>query len=200
MALTIGITGGIGSGKTTVCSVFKLLGIPVFEADKAAGQIMNRDNKLKSVISNAFGKDIYDPVGVVNRKKLAEIVFNDKTQLERLNNMVHPAVRNEFLIWSKMYERLPYIIMEAAILFESGFGDLADYTILVTAPEDERIKRVQKRDGESISSIKNRISNQYPEKKKEEMADLVLYNDNKHLVIPEIIKIDKNIRGNGKIR
>ena len=199
MALTIGITGGIGSGKTTVCNVFKLLGIPVFEADRVAGQIMNTNKELQSGISTVFGNDIYNCHGLLNRKRLAEIVFNDKNQLERLNKLVHPAVRDEFLVWSGKHQKLPYLIMEAAILFESGFNNLADLSILVTAPEDERIRRVQKRDGESIRSIKNRISKQYPENIKMKMADFVLYNDNRHLVIPEIIKIDKKLREHGKI-
>jgi dephospho-CoA kinase len=103
------------------------------------------------------------------------------------------------MAWSGKYKKLPYIIMEAAILFESGFHDLADYTILVTAPEEDRVSRVQKRDGLSISSIRNRMSKQYSDNEKEQMASLVLYNDNRHLLIPEIIKTDKNLREYGKI-
>jgi dephospho-CoA kinase len=199
MALTIGITGGIGSGKTTVCNVFKLMGVPVFEADMIAGQIMDTNRELQSEISALFGNDICNCHGLINKKKLAGIVFKDQAQLEKLNKLVHPAVRDEFLKWSDRYKNFPYIIMEAAILLESGFHKLADFTILVTAPEDERIIRVMKRDGVTLSSVRNRISKQYPESKKEEMADLVLYNDNNHLIIPEIIKIDKKIREYGKI-
>lgn len=199
MAITIGITGGIGSGKTTVCNIFKLLGVPVFEADKVAAGIMNGNKQLQSEISALFGSDILNCHGLVNRKKLADIVFKDELQLEKLNSLVHPAVRDQFLLWSEKNSNYPYIIMEAAILFESGFHNLTDYTILITAPEDERIRRVMKRDGESMDSIKNRISRQYPENKKTELADFILHNDNKHLIIPEIIKIDKNIREYGKI-
>ncbi len=199
MTLTIGITGGIGSGKTTVCTVFKLLGIPVFEADMAAGQIMNTNRELQSGITALFGNDLYNCHGLVNKKKLADIVFTDSVRLMQLNKLVHPAVKDEFLTWSEKYKKLPYVIMEAAILFESGFNDLTDYTIVVTAPEEERISRVQKRDGLSINSIRNRMSKQYPESLKEQMASLVLHNDNRHLIIPEVIKIDKNLREYGKI-
>lgn len=199
MALTIGITGGIGSGKTTVCTVFKLLRIPVFEADMAAGQIMNTNRELQSGITALFGNDLYNCHGLVNKKKLADIVFTDSVRLMQLNKLVHPAVKDEFLTWSEKYKKLPYVIIEAAILFESGFNDLTDYTIVVTAPEEERISRVQKRDGLSINSIRNRMSKQYPERLKEQMASLVLHNDNRHLIIPEVIKIDKNLREYGKI-
>lgn len=199
MALTIGVTGGIGSGKTTVCKVFKLLGAPVFEADEAAKKLLDNDQQVKSGLIHLFGENIYTPNGTIDRKKLAGIIFNDKIQLSKMNELVHPAVRKNFENWVKHHEHFPYVIHEAAILFESGFYKIMDYTILVTAPENERIERVMKRDKVSRQKVEERINNQFPEEKKQELANLVLMNDNKNLLIPKIIEIDKKLKENGKI-
>ncbi len=199
MSVTIGVTGGIGSGKTTVCKVFRLLGIPVFEADVIAKEIINTNENLRGRISQLFGSDVYNSDGFIKRKKLADIVFRDERKLNQLNGLVHPAVRDEFLLWSEQKKNYPYVVLEAAILFESGFDSLTDYTILVTAPEDERLKRVVLRDGSSTAEVKERMDRQFPERKKQELADIVLQNDNRHLIIPDIIKIDKKLRENGKI-
>lgn len=199
MSVTIGVTGGIGSGKTTVCKVFRPLGIPVFEADVIAKEIINTNENLRGRISQLFGSDVYNSDGFIKRKKLADIVFRDERKLNQLNGLVHPAVRDEFLLWSEQKKNYPYVVLEAAILFESGFDSLTDYTILVTAPEDERLKRVVLRDGSSTAEVKERMDRQFPERKKQELADIVLQNDNRHLIIPDIIKIDKKLRENGKI-
>jgi len=199
MALTIGVTGGIGSGKTTVCKVFKLLGVPVFEADKTAKKLLDNDQQVKSGLIHLFGENIYTPNGTIDRKKLAGIIFNDKIQLSKMNALVHPAVRRNFKNWVKQHEHFPYVIHEAAILFESGFYKIMDYTILVTAPENERIERVMKRDKVSRQKVEERIKNQFPEEKKQELANLVLMNDNKNLLIPKIIEIDKKLKEDGKI-
>ncbi|MGM0619575.1 MAG: dephospho-CoA kinase [Bacteroidota bacterium] len=199
MALTIGVTGGIGSGKTTVCKVFKLLGAPVFEADEAAKQLLDNDRQVKSGLIHLFGDNIYTSNGTIDRKKLAGIIFDDKIQLSKMNELVHPAVRKNFENWVKQHEHCSYVIHEAAILFESGFYKIMDYTILVTAPENERIERVMKRDNVSRQKVKERIKNQFPEDKKQELANLVLTNDNKNLLIPKIIEIDKKLTEDGKI-
>jgi dephospho-CoA kinase len=200
MTLVIGITGGIGSGKSTVCKIFQILGVPVFEADPVAKQLLDTDIKLKSKISALFGANIYTPDGTLNRKKLSEIVFKDNNKLRQLNELVHPAVKNEFIKWKNKREHFPYVVHEAAILFESGFDKLMDYTILVTAPEDQRIERVIKRDGETEANIKARIKKQFPEDYKKQLAGIILQNDNTRLIIPEIIKIDNNLKKYGKIR
>ena len=200
MALIIGITGGIGSGKTTVCRIFELLGVPVFEADLAGKNLLNNNDQLKKNISQIFGEYIYKPKGKINRKRLADIIFNDKNKLKILNELVHPAVKMEFLKWKEDNKYFPYLIHEAAILFESGFYKLMDYTILVTAPENERIKRIMERDGTDENMIRARIRNQHPEEKNKKLATIVLQNDNRRLLIPEIIKIDNNIKKYGKIR
>jgi dephospho-CoA kinase len=199
MALIVGITGGIGSGKSTVCAIFKMLKGPVFEADKVAKQLLDSNRKVKEGLIQRFGKDIYTKNGTVDRKKLAEIIFNDDLQLKKMNELVHPVVREEFENWVKENNKLPYVIHEAAILFESGFYKMMDYTILVSAPREKRIEWVMKRDGVSRKQVEERMKNQLPEEEKQKLASVVLMNDNHHLLIPKIIEIDKNIREYGKI-
>lgn len=200
MTIKVGITGGIGSGKTTVCNVFKLLDIPVFEADTVAKNLYDTNTEIKSGLIKLFGEDIYQPDNKLNRKKLAAYIFSNELQLTKVNELVHPVVREEFEKWLTIHENSPYIIHEAAILFESGFYKLMDFSILITAPETERIKRVMLRDGITETMVRERISKQWSEEKKQKFADLILQNDNKNLIIPEIIKTDKNLRDYGKIR
>ncbi|MEI7831152.1 MAG: dephospho-CoA kinase, partial [Prolixibacteraceae bacterium] len=138
---TVGITGGIGSGKSTACKVFGILGIPVFQADIIAGRLQNEDPLIKRKLVLIFGKEIYGEDGLLDRKKLASIVFNDNQLLEKLNNIIHPAVQLEFVHWKVKYSLNPYILYEAAILFETGSFRKFDYTILVVADEKERIER-----------------------------------------------------------
>ena len=158
MTLKVGITGGIGSGKSTVCKVFSLLGVPVFEADHEAKQLMDSDDRIRKGLIDLFGKSVYTENGRVDRKKLASIIFNDDIQLQKVNELVHPIVRSEFIKWSEN-QSVPYIVHEAAILFESGFYKLMDFTILVSAPEAERIARVTKRDGNLPEQVRNRMQN-----------------------------------------
>jgi len=199
MALVIGITGGIGSGKSTVCRVFQMLGAPVFEADVAAKQLYETSEEIKNGLIRLYGAGIYKADGKLDRKKLASIVFSDDIQLAKVNKLVHPAVRKQFENWLKEHAHFPYVIHEAAILFESGFYKIMDYTILITAPEKQRIQRVAERDGVDEETVKNRIKKQWPEEDKQKLADKILLNDNKKLIIPEIIQIDKNIKTHGKI-
>jgi len=198
MILTVGITGGIGSGKSTVCRIFKLLGIPVFEADGVAKQLLNSNAEIKTKLIHLFGEGIYTAEGLIDRKKLADNIFNDDFQLAKINKLVHPFVRTEFQEWLKMQDT-PYIIHEAAILFESGFYKMMDFTILVSAPETQRIERVIKRNGLSTTQIKERMAKQWVDSKKRKLAGIEIKNDNKSLIIPKIIQIDKNIREHGKI-
>ncbi len=199
MALAIGVTGGIGSGKSTVCRMFEILGAPVFEADKVAKQLLDSHEGIKSGLIRLFGKNIYSAEGTVNREKLAGIIFNDDLYLQNMNNLVHPVVREEFISWLKKKETLPYVVLEAAILFEGGFYEMMDFTLLVTAPEEQRIARVMKRDGVTENLVRERMDKQWPDEEKEKLANMVLKNDNNRLLIPEIIKIDKNLKEYGKI-
>lgn len=198
MTLAIGITGGIGSGKSTVCKIFKLLGVPVFEADSVAKSLINSNADIIKGLIRLLGKSIYDTNNKVNRKMLAKFIFNDDTLLEKVNQLIHPAVRSEFLNWQKQ-QNSEYIIHEAAILFESGFYKMMDFTILVSAPEDMRIKRVTKRDKVLSELVLSRISKQWSDEKKRTLASIELVNDNKNLLIPQILEIDKNVKTYGKI-
>ena len=198
MTLKVGITGGIGSGKSTVCRMFKLLGAPVFEADVVAKQLLQTHPKIRKGLIHLFGEDIYLDDNTVDRKKLAAIIFNDDVQLAKMNALVHPVVRSEFYEWVKQ-QNTPYVIHEAAILFESGFYNLMDFTILVSAPEEERIQRVVKRDGVSEEQVRERLAKQWTDVEKRKLADKEIVNDNNNPVLPEIIQIDKRLREHGKI-
>lgn len=198
MTLKVGITGGIGSGKSTVCRMFKLLGAPVFEADVVAKQLLQTHPKIRKGLIHLFGEGIYLDNGSVDRKKLADIIFNDDVQLAKMNELVHPVVRSEFHEWVKQ-QNTPYVIHEAAILFESGFYKLMDFTILVSAPEEERIQRVVKRDGVSEQKVRERLVKQWTDAEKRKLADVEIINDNNNPVLPEIIQMDKKLREHGKI-
>jgi dephospho-CoA kinase len=198
MTLAIGITGGIGSGKSTVCNVFRILGVPVFEADVIAKQLLDSDENLKNSLIALFGKSIYSDTGKLNRERLASIIFQDKSLLAKVNDLVHPAVREEYGRWLAQKKEFRYVIHEAAILFESGFYKMMDFTILVTAPDDQRIARIMKRDITTEAMIRIRMKNQWPENKKLSLAGLTLENDNKKLMIPQIISIDEKLKKHGK--
>ena len=198
MALAIGITGGIGSGKSTVCKIFKLLGVPVFEADLVAKTLVNSNTEIRNGLIQFFGKDIYSRDGRINRKMLANLIFNDDLLMEKVNRLVHPVVRNEYLNWIKQ-QNSAYIIHEAAILFESGFYEMTDYTILVSAPNELRIERVTHRDQITPEMVKSRMLKQWTDEEKRKLASFELVNDNIKLLIPQILEIDKKLKTHGKI-
>ena len=197
MTITVGITGGIGSGKSTVCEIFKILGVPVFEADKIARTLMNENPEIRQNLITWFGDEIYSE-NLLNRKKLAELIFNNTQNLEQVNSIVHPVVRNEFEKW-KNSQKSVYSVYEAAILFESGFYKLMDLNFLIVSPEQLRIHRVMKRDQISEEQVLARIHNQWSDEEKIKLANAVIYNDNKNLIIPQIIEIDKKLIRDGKI-
>lgn len=194
--LKIGITGGIGSGKSTICHFFATLGIPVFNADKEAKRIMNESSLIRSKMIMNFGKDIYLPNQTIDRKRLADLIFNSPSLIKKVNAIIHPEVRNYFFKWCDQ-QQSPYIIHEAAILFESGFYEMMDFTILITAPEQERIERVMKRDHITTEKVKERISKQWTDEEKIKLADKTINNDNQELVIPQLIELDKKFRSHG---
>ncbi|MGN6179125.1 MAG: dephospho-CoA kinase [Mucilaginibacter sp.] len=187
--LKVGITGNIGSGKTTVSRIFEVLGVPVFYADIAAKDVMVKDNILITAIKDAFGKASYFEDGALNRKHIAGIVFSDEKELAILNSIVHPAVFRAFDNWVKQYNNVPYVLKEAALLFESSSYKMCDKTIMVTAPLQMRIQRVVARDGMSETEIMNRESKQFTEDKKVKLADYVIKNDNSEFVIPQVLKL-----------
>ena len=190
----IGITGGIGAGKTTVCTIFKALGIPVYHADTKAGQLMDIDLELRDLLQGYFGRDVYRS-GALDRRRLAEIIFNDKTALEKVNSWVHPVVARDFEHWCTL-QTSPYVLEEAAIIFECNAAHRFDKTILVTAPDAVRIERVCARDLSTPEMVRERMANQWPEEKKIAMADYVIYNDYYQLVTPQVLEIHRQILRN----
>ena len=187
--LKIGITGGIGTGKTTICKIFEVLNVPVFYADSAAKYVMTTDPILVQGIVNAFGKAAYSDEGKLDKKYLANIVFNDETQLERLNSLVHPAVFRAFDLWVEKLYHVPYVLKEAALLFESNSYKSCDYTILVTSPKELRIKRVMERDNVSHDQVLARMNKQLSDEEKARLADFILLNDETKLLIPQVLDL-----------
>lgn len=190
--LKVGITGGIGSGKTTVCQIFNsLFQIPIFYADEAAKFLQDNDDDLKKSIISIFGKSIYKD-GRLNRPSLASIVFNDSEKLKQLNHLVHPAVATYFEKWM-FSQNAPYILKEAAIFFESGSDQFMDFMIGVYAPLELRIKRVVQRDAVSPEVVMNRISKQMNEEEKMKKCHFVILNDGEATLEPQIEIIHKEI-------
>jgi dephospho-CoA kinase len=189
MMLKVGITGGIGSGKTTVCKVFELLGIPVFYADDVAKSIMQTDPVLKTALLDTFGENSYTKDGMLNRAYISSIVFNDKQELEKLNSLVHPAVLRAFDNWVLDQHESPYVIKEAALLYESGGFKMCNKSILVIAPTLIKMNRVKLRDGVSEEDIQLRMNRQFSDEIKIKYADYILNNDEKQLLIPQIIQL-----------
>jgi len=194
--IKVGITGGIGSGKSTVCKVFRVLGIPVFEADTTARQVMNTDTELRKKLIGLFGSTVYQSDQTIDRKYLAGIVFTNPSLLGQLNEMVHPVVRKAFEEWC-LIQHSPYVIHEAAILFESGFYKMMDKTITVATNEAERIERVAKRDRLTVEQVRQRMRNQWSDEEKIKLADFIIGNNDRELIIPQIVEIDKKIRAHG---
>jgi len=188
--LKIGITGGIGSGKTTICRVFETFGIPVFYADAVAKEIMVADPILVAGVIAAFGKESYDREGRLNNKYIAQIVFNDTVQLAKLNGLVHPAVFRAFDQWIlSIPAHTPYILKEAALLFESGSYKNCDKNILVTAPVKMRLQRVIERDSVSEEQVRARMDKQMSEEEKLKMADFFISNDGSHSIILQVMEL-----------
>jgi dephospho-CoA kinase len=188
----VGITGGIGSGKTLVCSVFEKLGIPVYYADSEARWLMDHEDLLKERIRGLLGDAAFRD-GRLDREYVAGRVFREPEVLERLNGIVHPAVRDHYLQWVRRQADVPYVIEEAAILFESGAYRFMDLNILVYAPEDLRIRRVMQRDGAGREEVRLRMERQMNEEEKKGMADALIINDGKEMVLPQIIALHRRI-------
>jgi len=189
--MKLGITGGIGSGKTSVCRVFNVLGIPVFSADPEAKEVMDNDSTIKREINEIAGKNIY-PGGQLNRIELASLIFNDKNLLEKVNSLVHPVVFDNFMHWAEK-QTAPYVIMEAAILFESGAYNLVDRVATIVAPLEERISRVTQRNELTRDQVMERIKNQMTDKERIKMSDYVINNSENDMIIPVILRINEDL-------
>lgn len=188
--LKIGITGGIGSGKTTVCRIFESMGIPVFYADKVAKEIMVMDDLLIEGVKDTFGNLSYHNDGTLNNKHIADLVFNDATQLEKLNALVHPAVFRAFDNWlSNLPLTAPYVLKEAALLFESGSYTLCDKNVLVIAPTQLKLSRVITRDNTSKEQVLARMDKQFSDEKKLKMTDYIIHNNESQSLIIQAIEL-----------
>ncbi|HOB83598.1 MAG TPA: dephospho-CoA kinase [Bacteroidales bacterium] len=189
--MKLGVTGGIGSGKTSVCRVFGVLGIPVFSADPEAAIIMNTDPDVINGINDISGRNLY-PDGILNKEELASLIFHDPELLKKVNSLVHPVVFDHFRIWADK-QTTPYVIMEAAILFESGASKLVDRVATVVAPVEERINRVIIRNRLTREQVTDRIKNQMDEEERIRLSDYVINNSENEMIIPVILGIHEDI-------
>ena len=188
--LQIGITGGIGSGKTLICKIFQSLGVPVYDADSRAKILMTTDGILVEQIKKEFGTLSYNEDGSLNRKYLGQIVFDQKLKLEILNELVHPRVAKDYEGWVGTHRHFPYVMKEAALLFESGSYKGLDKIVVVSAPEKIRMKRVLQRDTHRTEKdVEIIFGNQLPEDEKLKRADFVIVNDETCLVIPQVLEL-----------
>lgn len=191
--MLVGITGGIGSGKSTVAKIFSLLGIPVYSADDRAKWLMKNDEKLWSGIKTLFGEEAYLSDGALNREFLAETVFSDNEKVKQLNALVHPAVGIDFTAWAQA-QKSNYVLKEAALIFETGSNSTLDYVINVSAPLKTRISRVLMRDPfRSESQINRIIDQQLPDEQKNGLADFVIKNTENKLLIPQVLDIHEKL-------
>jgi dephospho-CoA kinase len=189
--IKVGITGGIGSGKTTVCEIFERLGVPVYYADKQAKYLMETDKNLREGIRQLFGDEAFDAENKLNRAFIAGIVFKDEAKLLALNALVHPAVKADYDSWNAILARkeYPYSLKEAALLVESGSYKDLDKLIVVSAPLEDRIKRVMARDNITAEQVKTRIDAQLPESEKVKLADYVIDNNLIMELLPQVGKV-----------
>lgn len=193
--LRLGVTGGIGSGKSTVCKIFESLGVPVYNADQRSKDLVDQKPKIRSAIIEHFGEEAFKE-GVYNRPYIANIVFNDKAKLELLNSIIHPYVLKDWEDFCLQYTHLPYIVKEAAIMLETDSKNSIDKVTLVYAPRELRLERVMKRDRTDRASIESRMEKQMSEEEKLKRADFVIYNDGQHSLIEQVLKLHRQLSAN----
>lgn len=192
MTKIIGLTGGIGSGKTTIARLFQAEGIPVYIADEEAKKILDLPETIQKIVSKFGSSIIFE--GKIDRKKLSELVFNNKENLENLNAIIHPMVKVHFENWVQNNNSYPFVIKEAAILFESGSYKYCDKIITVTASENTRINRVVNRDATTIEAVQDRIKNQWTDAQRIEKSDFVIENENIDVAKKQFLKILKKLK------
>ena len=192
----IGLTGGMGSGKTTVARMFAVLGIPVYDADSRAKQLMQADAQLVAEIRALFSDEAYAADGTLDRKFIASIVFADRAMLDKLNAIVHPAVYRDLAVWATLPPQrdAPYLMQESAILFEEDLTARFAAVILVTAPEAVRVDRVIVRDGASREDVMRRLQHQWPDERKIPFSDYVIFNDGVRPLIRQVVDVDSMLR------
>ncbi len=184
----VGITGGIGAGKSLISEMFRVLGVPVYHSDPKAKWLMTNSSSVKSKVIQAFGEVAYLWDGQLNRDYLASVVFNHPDKLETLNSIVHPALWEDSMKWAKQQTK-PYTLHEAAILFETGGYKNMDFNILVYAPAEERIRRTMVRDKVDRQSVIARMDKQMPEEKKMELVDHIIYNDGSQSLVSQVVEL-----------
>ncbi len=194
--LRVGVTGGIGSGKSTVCRILEVLGVPVFRADEEGKALLEGDASIRQAVIDTFGPSLY-AAGSLDRKALASIVFNDPGKLARLNAIVHPAVRRRFDAWCAGRSGSPYVVMEAAILAETGGERAMDHLVVVHAPEALRLRRVMARDAASAEEVRSRMRHQTDDATRNAKADTLIANDERALLIPQVLDLHRKLRGDG---
>jgi dephospho-CoA kinase len=189
--MIIGLTGGIGSGKTTVAKIFEHLQIPVFVADEVSKSLLDSDAHLQASLKELLGPELVKQ-GKVDKAYMANLIFNDVELLKKVNALIHPAVARAFKNWYAQQEA-DYVIREAAILYESGSHVDCDKVIVVSAPKALRLERVMKRSGETEVQVRQRMSKQWPQSKKEALADYIIHNDHQEMLIPQVLRIHENL-------
>lgn len=188
---TVGVTGGIGSGKSLVCRILSILGVPVFHADEEAKRLLMEPGAVRSQVEQAFGKDAY-PNGELGRARLAKVVFNDADARARLNAIVHPAVRERFRLWAAE-QKAAYVVMEAAVLVETGGAKHLDHLVVVSAPQELRVQRVMERDKVSAEQVNARIAAQAPEADLLAAAGSVIVNDGSQMLLPQVLALHERL-------
>lgn len=190
--IKIGITGGIGSGKSVVSEIFRLHGVPLYNADQEAKNLNDSSSYIRDQLTLQFGKDLYVE-GKLNRKKLASIMFHDDQKLAIVNSIIHPELARHFTEWCRQREDQPMIVLDAALLIEAGFNQFVDKIIMVSAPRELRIDRVMQRDHSSRNEVEARMNNQLPEEEKIKHADYVIRNDNRYSLILQVSELMKRM-------
>jgi dephospho-CoA kinase len=190
--LKVGLTGNLGSGKSLIAEIFRILGIPVYNADEASKRFL-KDKTTREKIRNTFGNDVFSGPGEIDRKALGKIVFSDPDKLLRLNGILHPLVRKDFIDWCSSQEDKPYIIQEAAIIFENGLKDEYDRIIHVSCPEEIAIERAMYRDNAERDDVLKRMQFQWKDEIKAAMSDFIILNDGSELVIPQVLRIHQRL-------
>ena len=188
---TVGVAGGIGSGKSTVCRMFGVLGIPVFNSDAEGKRLMQHDREVRDRLEEAFGPQVFVN-GQLDRRALGQRVFHDQAALERLNAIVHPAVRKAFALWAET-QQAPYVINEAAILVETGAYKQLDHLVVVTAPLEQRLRWVMRRDQATRAEVEARMRNQTDDAERVAVADTVIVNDGRAMLIPQVLAAHEHI-------
>ena len=190
--MVVGLTGGIGSGKTTVARIFEKLGIPIYNSDQRAKDLYSESQELKTLMQAHFGTDIYTG-NEINRSMLANIVFGNKAELEVLNGFVHPLLQKDFEYWNEK-QNAPYVLREAAILIESGAHKFCDKIIVITADEEVRIARVTKRDNSTKEQVKSRMANQLKDSERLKFADFEIKNNTNDSLIEQVLHIHSQLK------